>query len=153
MLIGLFAKVSPRISFSPLITFSCFFYFRPKFWWWSSGFERSDSSQDPRGNVESGEGVVRDVSCSFFNEFLMSYSVGCNEVVPAIRYTMLKEHWQSRCKDYSLWNAGGLLSLETKLNFQDFLPVWWRACNGRNVVGIISKLPFQRRAPVHWQNA
>ena len=37
----------------------------------------------------------RDVSCSIFNEFLMSYSVGCNEVVPAIRYTMLKEHWQA----------------------------------------------------------
>ena len=53
--------------------------------------------KDPRGNVESreGEGMIRDVLCSFFNEFLTSYSVGCDEVVPAIRHTMLKEHWQA----------------------------------------------------------
>ena len=53
--------------------------------------------KDQRGNVESGkgEGVVRDVLCSFFNKFLTSYSVGCDEVVPAIRHTMLKEHWQA----------------------------------------------------------
>ena len=53
--------------------------------------------KDKRGNVESGkgEGVVRDVLCSFFNKFLTSYSVGCDEVVPAIRHTMLKEHWQA----------------------------------------------------------
>ena len=44
--------------------------------------------KDPRGNVESGEGegVVRNVLCSFFNEFLTLYSVGCDEVVPAIRH-------------------------------------------------------------------
>ena len=51
--------------------------------------------KDPRGNVEfrGREVVVRDVLCSFLNKFLTSYSVGCNEVVPAIRHTMLKEHW------------------------------------------------------------
>ena len=53
--------------------------------------------KDPRGNAESreGEGVVRDVLCSFFNEFLTSYSVVCDEVVPAIRCTILKKHWQA----------------------------------------------------------
>ena len=51
----------------------------------------------PSGNFESGEGedVARDVLCSFFNEFLTSYGVGCDEVVPAIRHTILKEHWQA----------------------------------------------------------
>ena len=39
--------------------------------------------------------MIRDVLCSFCNEFLTSYSVGCDEVVPAVRHTMLKEHWQA----------------------------------------------------------
>ena len=33
-------------------------------------------------------------SVTFFNEPLTSYSVGCDEVVPAIWHTILKGNWQ-----------------------------------------------------------
>ena len=61
------------------------------------GYNLKITVKDPRGNVDSGEGegVVWKDLCSFFNEFLMSYSVGCDEMVPAIRHTILKEHWQA----------------------------------------------------------
>ena len=51
--------------------------------------------------------MVRNVLCSSFNEFLTSYSVGCDEVIPAIRHKMLKEHWQAvaRIILYGIWMA------------------------------------------------
>ena len=51
--------------------------------------------------------MVRNVLCSSFNEFLTSYSVGCDEVIPAIRHKMLKEHWRAvaRIILYGIWMA------------------------------------------------
>ena len=50
-----------------------------------------------RGEEEIGEGdgVSRDIICSFFTEFITSNTLGCLEVVPAIRHTMLLEDWQA----------------------------------------------------------
>ena len=52
---------------------------------------------DPRGQEEygSGDGVSRDVFCSFFNEFLASYTLGRQDKVPAIRHDMSKMQWQA----------------------------------------------------------
>ena len=52
---------------------------------------------DPRGQEElgTGEGVIRDVLCSFFNEFITSNTVGCDEVVPSIRHDMAKDQWEA----------------------------------------------------------
>jgi len=52
---------------------------------------------DPRGVEENGvgDGVARDVICSFFIDFVMSNTIGCLEVIPAIRHTMLLEDWKA----------------------------------------------------------
>jgi len=61
---------------------------------------------DAGGNPELGvgEGVTKDVITSFFGEFMPSYMIGCNEVVPVIRHTMTSESWKSvaRIMMYSL---------------------------------------------------
>lgn len=58
--------------------------------------------KDPRGITErgDGDGVAGDAFCSFlfFDEYLTPFSVGCEEIVPVIRHTMLKEHWQATAK-------------------------------------------------------
>ena len=52
---------------------------------------------DPRGIEESGlgEGVVRDVFCSFWGEFLISCTIGCNERVPSVRHDMGSREWEA----------------------------------------------------------
>jgi len=55
-----------------------------------------------------GDGVSRDVICSLFKEFLPSYTVGCNQIVPVIRHTMLNEDWKA---------VGRIIIYGLKLNY------------------------------------
>ena len=52
---------------------------------------------DQHGKPEQGEsdGVVRDIICGFFSEFVTSRTMGCTEVAPTIRHTMKKRHWKA----------------------------------------------------------
>ena len=52
---------------------------------------------DVRGTEETGigNGVVRDIICSFFTELCSSHMIGCQEKVPNVRHDMGKEQWQS----------------------------------------------------------
>ena len=52
---------------------------------------------DLRGDKESGKraGVTRDVLCLFWEDFLMSSTIGYDEVVPSVRHDMTKYCWEA----------------------------------------------------------
>ena len=60
-------------------------------------FELKVRVLDARGKLESGigEGVIRDVMCSFFQDVSSSHMTGCFEKVPTIRHDMCKEDWHA----------------------------------------------------------
>lgn len=60
-------------------------------------FDVNVSVIDVRGITEQGvgNGVLRDLICSFFSEVSFSYMIGCQEKVPAVRHDMGENQWKA----------------------------------------------------------
>ena len=52
---------------------------------------------DQRGNEEKGigDGVLRDVICTFVSNLAYSHMIGCEEKVPPVRHDMGLQQWKS----------------------------------------------------------